>query len=71
MTDHSVAESEMVKLEAIASRRNLLFAVAQIAVLLALGAGASRRLLGEGYRAFPVILAVGLMVGVIGVLIYL
>jgi hypothetical protein len=71
MTSPSVAEPEVKRLEAIASRRTSLFRVAQIATLLALGAVASRRVIGERYDVLALILGIGLMAGVIGVLIYL
>ena len=71
MTDHDVAVPEVRRLEAIASRRKWLFAIMQIGVLLALGAIASRRLFGERYDMLPLILAIALTVGAMGIFVYL
>ena len=71
MTQHERPAHETAALQRIAARRKWLSLSAQSALLLAFAAIVSRRLFGERYDALSMILAFGLLLGAIGIFVYL
>lgn len=71
MIDQRIPAHETTKLERLAATQKWLFLSAQCTVALALVAIASRRVLGEGYEVLLLLVGIGLLLGAIGIFVYL